>query len=184
MIRLQSGACNEIILSAGALGSPQLLLLSGVGPCKELSGMGIPCVHNLPNVGAHMVDNPCNPIFILSPKPVETALISVVGITREGVLLEGGSGGNWSWQFPAMGEVSIVPPMQRTNARLQSIDAHLRNLSANVKMQINKVEATATRHFEHLRPLTCSSSHKTVMGVSKNIYITNKSMWRLMDLSL
>jgi choline dehydrogenase-like flavoprotein len=144
MIHLQNGACNEVILSAGALGSPQLLLLSGVGPCRELVEIGIPCVNNLPDVGAHMVDNPCNPIFILSPKPVETALISVVGITREGVLLEGGSGGNWSWQFPAMGEVPIVPPIQRTNARLQSIDTQLRNLSANVKMQINKVEATIT----------------------------------------
>ena len=49
---------NEIILSAGAVGSPQLLLLSGVGPAEHLQQMGIPVVVDLPGVGRNLNDHP------------------------------------------------------------------------------------------------------------------------------
>ncbi|MGC3765300.1 GMC family oxidoreductase N-terminal domain-containing protein, partial [Pseudomonas aeruginosa] len=44
-------ARREVILSAGTFGSPQLLLLSGIGPAKDLQAVGIPVVHDLPGVG-------------------------------------------------------------------------------------------------------------------------------------
>ncbi|XP_043239583.1 glucose dehydrogenase [FAD, quinone]-like [Amphibalanus amphitrite] len=47
-------ARKEVILSAGAFASPQLLKLSGVGPCAELRKHGIPCIHDLPGVGENM----------------------------------------------------------------------------------------------------------------------------------
>ncbi|GAC1631794.1 MAG: FAD-dependent oxidoreductase [Nevskia sp.] len=47
----------EVILSAGAIGSPQLLLLSGVGPRRELETHGIPVVHELPGVGENLQDH-------------------------------------------------------------------------------------------------------------------------------
>ncbi len=50
-------ARREIILSAGAVGSPHLLLLSGIGPAAELAGHGIPVVHDLPGVGANLQDH-------------------------------------------------------------------------------------------------------------------------------
>jgi choline dehydrogenase-like flavoprotein len=50
-------ARREVILSAGAFGSPQLLLLSGIGPAAELSRHGIPIVHELPGVGANLQDH-------------------------------------------------------------------------------------------------------------------------------
>lgn len=49
---------KEIILSAGPIGSPQLLLLSGVGPQRHLDEMGIPVVHQLPGVGQNLRDHP------------------------------------------------------------------------------------------------------------------------------
>ena len=49
---------DEIILSAGAVGSPQLLLLSGVGPAEHLQQMGIPVVLDLPGVGRNLNDHP------------------------------------------------------------------------------------------------------------------------------
>ena len=49
---------EEIILSAGAIASPQLLMLSGVGPEAHLSGLGIPVVHNLSGVGQNLRDHP------------------------------------------------------------------------------------------------------------------------------
>ncbi|MDE2939606.1 MAG: GMC family oxidoreductase N-terminal domain-containing protein [Chloroflexota bacterium] len=49
---------DELILSAGAVGSPHLLLLSGVGPESHLVGLGIPLVHNSPGVGRNLKDHP------------------------------------------------------------------------------------------------------------------------------
>ena len=49
---------EEIILSAGAIASPQLLMLSGVGPEAHLTGLGIPMVHDLPGVGQNLRDHP------------------------------------------------------------------------------------------------------------------------------
>ena len=49
---------EEIILSAGVVASPQLLMLSGVGPAAHLGGLGIPMVHELPGVGQNLRDHP------------------------------------------------------------------------------------------------------------------------------
>jgi choline dehydrogenase len=52
---------EEIILSAGAICSPHLLMLSGVGPQDQLRSFGIPVVHHLPGVGQNLRDHPyCN----------------------------------------------------------------------------------------------------------------------------
>jgi choline dehydrogenase len=51
-------AGREVILAAGAIGSPQLLLLSGVGPAAHLREVGVDVVHDLPGVGANLQDHP------------------------------------------------------------------------------------------------------------------------------
>ncbi|MEM6303748.1 MAG: GMC family oxidoreductase N-terminal domain-containing protein [Pseudomonadota bacterium] len=59
----RSGACRlirasrEVILSAGAFGSPQLLMLSGIGPRDELAAHGIEVQHELPGVGQNLQDH-------------------------------------------------------------------------------------------------------------------------------
>lgn len=53
----QIRAAKEIILSGGAINSPQLLMLSGVGDAKHLEEMNIPVVQNLPAVGQNMEDH-------------------------------------------------------------------------------------------------------------------------------
>ncbi|XP_010519238.1 PREDICTED: protein HOTHEAD-like [Tarenaya hassleriana] len=73
---------NDIILSAGAIGSPQLLMLSGVGPRVHLMKHGIKPLVDQPMVGKGMGDNPMNALFVPSPSPVEVSLIQVVGITK------------------------------------------------------------------------------------------------------
>jgi len=50
-------AAAEVILTAGAIGSPQLLQLSGVGPGGLLSGLGIDVVHDLAGVGENLQDH-------------------------------------------------------------------------------------------------------------------------------
>ena len=49
---------GEVIVCAGAIGSPQLLLLSGIGPAADLRGPGIDPVTDLPGVGANLQDHP------------------------------------------------------------------------------------------------------------------------------
>ena len=48
----------QIILSGGAIGSPHVLLLSGVGPAAQLQRVGVPVVHDLPGVGQNLRDHP------------------------------------------------------------------------------------------------------------------------------
>ena len=50
-------ASREVILAAGAIGSPQLLQLSGVGSGRLLQQFGIPVVHDLPGVGENLHDH-------------------------------------------------------------------------------------------------------------------------------
>lgn len=50
-------ATSEVILSAGAVGSPRLLQLSGIGPADHLTALGIKVVHDQPQVGANLQDH-------------------------------------------------------------------------------------------------------------------------------
>jgi choline dehydrogenase len=55
-------ACGGVVLAAGAFGSPQLLMLSGIGPAASLESLGIPIRHNAPEVGANLQDHPVSPL--------------------------------------------------------------------------------------------------------------------------
>ena len=54
----QARASAEVIVCAGAVGSPQLLMLSGIGPAEHLRGVGIDLVADLPGTGANLQDHP------------------------------------------------------------------------------------------------------------------------------
>ena len=51
-------ARREVLLAAGALQSPQLLMLSGIGPGEQLAQLGLPVRLDLPGVGANLQDHP------------------------------------------------------------------------------------------------------------------------------
>jgi choline dehydrogenase len=55
--QVMARAAGEVILSAGALRSPQLLQLSGIGPAELLQRHGIPVIHALPGVGENLMDH-------------------------------------------------------------------------------------------------------------------------------
>ena len=61
---------REVVLAGGAVNSPQLLLLSGVGPVTELERHGIPLVHELPGVGAQLEDHLSAGILVESKRPI------------------------------------------------------------------------------------------------------------------
>ncbi|WP_223787947.1 GMC family oxidoreductase [Marinicella meishanensis] len=54
---IELAAKQEVILSGGAINSPQLLMLSGIGVAEELAEHGIDCVHDLPGVGKNLQDH-------------------------------------------------------------------------------------------------------------------------------
>ncbi|HLB16716.1 MAG TPA: choline dehydrogenase [Burkholderiales bacterium] len=65
-------AVREVILSAGALQSPQLLQLSGVGPADLLSSFGIPIVADLPGVGENVQDHLQLRVMYKCTRPITT----------------------------------------------------------------------------------------------------------------
>jgi choline dehydrogenase len=70
-------ADREVILSAGAVNSPQLLMLSGIGEGEELSAVGVTPRHELPAVGRHLQDHLASGLAVHCPEP-----ITMVGAER------------------------------------------------------------------------------------------------------
>lgn len=60
----------EVVLSAGAVDSPRLLLLSGVGPAAELEAAGVDVVQDLPGVGRNLHDHPLCGVVYEAARPI------------------------------------------------------------------------------------------------------------------
>ncbi|KAK8507899.1 hypothetical protein V6N13_140638 [Hibiscus sabdariffa] len=83
-LKNESNNDSEIILSAGAIGSPQLLMLSGTGPADQLRSMGIKVVLDQPMVGLEMGDKPLNGLIVPYPNHIQLSLSTIVGIANSG----------------------------------------------------------------------------------------------------
>ncbi|HEU0034112.1 MAG TPA: GMC family oxidoreductase N-terminal domain-containing protein [Kofleriaceae bacterium] len=59
----QTIEAREVVLAGGAIGSPQLLMLSGIGPADELRAAGIAPIHELAGVGKHLQDHLLVPVM-------------------------------------------------------------------------------------------------------------------------
>jgi len=79
-LKLKPG--GEVLLSAGAFGSPQLLMLSGIGPAAHLRQHGIGVVHELPGVGENLHDHPDVVMVVNAPKVTELFGISMRGVVN------------------------------------------------------------------------------------------------------
>ncbi|PKO31077.1 MAG: glucose-methanol-choline oxidoreductase [Betaproteobacteria bacterium HGW-Betaproteobacteria-9] len=73
---------GEVLLSAGAFGSPQLLMLSGIGPAAHLAEHGIGVVHELPGVGENLHDHPDVVMVVDAPKLTDLFGLSLAGVAR------------------------------------------------------------------------------------------------------
>ena len=83
-------ADREVILSGGSINSPQLLLLSGIGPANEISRAGIRPIHDLPGVGKNLQDHVMISVGYLCTEPVTMATAeSLPNLIRYFVLKRG-----------------------------------------------------------------------------------------------
>jgi choline dehydrogenase len=87
-------ARREIILSAGAIGSPQILMLSGIGPADMLKNHGIPVTRNLSGVGRNLQDHlQARPVFKCTSSTINTETRNIfqkMGIAAQFALTRSG----------------------------------------------------------------------------------------------
>ena len=122
---------REVILSGGSYGSPQILLLSGVGDADELATMGIASVHHLPAVGRNLVDHPAAAIAMRTKSPESyglswRALPRDIWNIAEYALFRGGPMA--SNLLEGHGFIKSRPDIERPDLQLVFIPAH-RNAS-------------------------------------------------------
>ena len=109
---------DEVILCAGAIGSPHILTLSGIGPADQLRALGIPVVQDLPGVGQNLRDHPDVPMawrtrddFPLNVNQVATGTVTL-RFTASGSPFENDMVvymGNYAAERPMRGLDHITP---------------------------------------------------------------------------
>jgi choline dehydrogenase len=113
--RMQVARGREVVLAAGALHSPGILMRSGVGPAEHLAEFGIPLVLNLPGVGENLREHPSVTLMAL-PKP---GVITAGDPLQQMGLRYTASGSDeandmqmymWSWESERSPQMRVVMP--------------------------------------------------------------------------
>lgn len=77
--RHQAHVSREILLCGGAINSPQILMLSGIGPADQLQSLGLPIVQDLPGVGQNLQDHLTVGITYRCTQPISLARAETLG---------------------------------------------------------------------------------------------------------
>ncbi|MCP4385079.1 MAG: choline dehydrogenase [Hyphomicrobiales bacterium] len=145
-------ASGEIVLAAGAVGSPQILMLSGIGDGEDLRGHGIDVVHHLPGVGRNLQDHVdvclvyevTEPITLFSDLRVDRLVPAIV----QGTLF----GTGVATTFPYEGGAFV---RSRPGLSAPDIQAHF----------MPALEKTANLHWPTLRRLRVEDNHGVTIRV-------------------
>jgi choline dehydrogenase len=120
--RVIASASKEVILTAGALRSPQLLQVSGVGARKPLEHLGIDVVADVPAVGKNLHDHPTLKVPFLLNEPISMAGISMLQKAKTGLqwLLFKKGDGSWN-HFDANMFVRTAEGLDEPDIQIQMI---------------------------------------------------------------
>jgi choline dehydrogenase len=136
-------ARREIVLSAGAIGSPQLLQLSGIGPGESLRDLGIPVVVESPRVGSNLqdhfqlgVDLKCKEAATLND--ISASKVRTAAVTLHWLLTRGG---------PLSGNGIYAGGYLKTDPRLENPDIAINLLLWTVDQDASSGSAIATHQF-------------------------------------
>eukprot|EP01018_Ginkgo_biloba_P033150 Gb_11411 [translate_table: standard] len=170
---------SEMIISAGALGSPQLLMLSGIGLAEHLKSMGIPVLMDQPAVGQGMADNPMNSIFIPTPYPISAQSATTHPKAKDGVVVQKPTKTAIVKESFCGGFIleKIMGPLSRGHLVLNNT-----NIEDNPSVTFN--------YFQHPRDLKrCVKGIKTIEKVIKSKHIVsfvnpNISITQLRNMSI
>jgi choline dehydrogenase len=112
--KLVARASREVIVSAGAIASPKILMLSGVGPSEHLRSRGIDVVADNPGVGGNLSDHPCVAMLWDVDVPTFGMDYTAMGIARHGFSYLQGKGPAASGIFHAVLFSKVDPSSPRT----------------------------------------------------------------------
>ena len=137
---------DEIIVSSGAIASPQLLMLSGIGPAEQLNRLGIAVVQDLPGVGQNLRDHPSAAViyYAAGEKPDVQAPVIQVGLryTVEGSDLRN--------------DMQLSPMLMTSEHRPAQVvineDVNYIGISASLQLALGKGELTLQSADPHVQP--------------------------------
>ncbi|MGO8861117.1 MAG: GMC family oxidoreductase [Acidimicrobiales bacterium] len=112
--RVVARAGGEIVVSAGAIASPKILMLSGVGPADHLRSRGIDVVAENPGVGQNLQEHPVVSMLFNVDVPTFGMDFNVKGITRHGLEFLRGRGPAAAGIFHALLFIKLDPHSPRT----------------------------------------------------------------------
>lgn len=131
-------ARREVIVCAGAIGSPQLLLLSGIGPAAQLSALGIRPVRDLPGVGENLQDH-LDIHITVKEKTRHAVSLSPLGLPRTTGAL---------WQYITKKQGELTSNLAQAGAFLKS---HAKETIPDI--QLHFLPFVGTNHGQDLSPL-------------------------------
>jgi choline dehydrogenase-like flavoprotein len=135
-------AKREIILCCGAFKTPQLLMLSGVGPREELASHGIPVIRNLPYVGKSLSDHYAFPIMLEMSRKETIHILEWIPFGIWHMLL---------WFFLGIGLMSHGSNTSTIFARTGAIDEQSMNIQArDPKTGDDNMDITQPRNSPNL----------------------------------
>ncbi|XP_055641926.1 neither inactivation nor afterpotential protein G [Toxorhynchites rutilus septentrionalis] len=131
-IPLEILARKEVILSAGAIQTPQLLKLSGVGPSLELKRHRLPVVHDSPNVGQNYFDHMNLPLFVSINTTASVTLDKILNIQN-------------LWKYLIEGEGVLA------NTAVAGIGSHRGSKFGIILFGMGSVDEQALRHVSNFK---------------------------------
>lgn len=116
----QLRATREVILSAGTVQTPQILLLSGIGPAAQLKALGIQPLHDLPGVGRNLHDHLACPVLMTTSNPTSYGISGRAlprGVWNVFQYLLGRTGPFASNVFESVGFLKTLPDLDRPDVQ-------------------------------------------------------------------